>query len=429
MLRFTEGMLPLFLMSACGQQSDPVTYLPGQSSSNGVGGARPFMTLPFPSGEYWNLTQGYDTGSHQDYGFKYGNDTYALDFSQSGCDPYGKPINPILDGEVIKVEVADTDSDSGYGNSVLIAHEEGYVSRYGHMTGHNVSLGDRVDTNTVLGWVGNTGYVIGNGCASHPGTHLHLALYQNLEAVPTLPLSGTLMAVGCWYNREGKESCNGNPGPYDPVESSNSGNSGTLNVDFLDISPEEGSANNTKYIWVSTVVSEHGKPDVTLKITNPNDGVTYDFSMSTESTHSPWVFTYQKALNDAATYTYWVEATVDGRSDHSSEQRVSVSNDWSEDLDINFEDVSPSEGEAQDTEFQWSAWVETDRLPSVRLKIVNPGDSTIYSFEMSTQHEGAMWYANYEKTLNDGDSVYTWWIEAETSGGTQNSSVGHVETR
>lgn len=438
MSSFFKGILPLVLVSACDKSVIDPEYLEGQSS-NGSGGSRPFMTLPFESGEYWNLTQGYDTGSHQDYGFRFGDDTYALDFSQSACDPYGKPITPILEGTVMSIEVADTDSDHGYGNSVLIQHEDGYVSRYGHMTGHNTSVGEHVDTNTVLGWVGDTGYVIGNGCAEHPGTHLHLALYQDEVAVPPLPLSGTLMAVGCWYNREGDESCSGDPGPYDPVQGGSSSSDyddeeaieddgDGLNVGYLEISPEQGSADHTEYVWVATVVSDYGEPDVTLKISNPNDGVTYDFEMRTESEQSPWVFTYQKTLNDPSTYTYWVEASADGHSDNTGSQRVSVDDGWDEDIDFRLSEVSPSRGEADETEFEWETWFTAEHTPTVNLKIVNPSDPTIYSFEMDTNDEGSIYDSNYAKTLRDSGTVYTWWFEVETSGGTQNSSVESVET-
>ncbi len=431
MLRFTPGMLSLILITACKKMPGDPDYLVGQSSSNS-GGARPFMTLPFESGEFWNLTQGYNTGSHEDYGFRYGNDSYALDFSQSGCEAYGKAITPLMDGTVMKMEYADSDSDSGYGNSVLIQHEDGYVSRYGHMTGHNVSLGEHVDTDTVIGWVGNTGYVLGTSCSAHPGTHLHLALYEDEVAVPPLPLSGTLMAVGCWYNREGDEACGGDPGPYDP-EDSFSGDEDDdeddgLKVNFLAISPEQGSADHTAYIWVATVVSDYGRPEVTLKISNPSDGVTYDFEMSTESESSPWVFTYQKTLNDPSTYTYWVEATKSGHEDSSGSQHVSVDNGWDEDLDFRLEGVSPTRGEAEETEFEWEAWLTAERTPSVTLKIVNPNEATVYSFEMETESEDGFYRAVYEKTLRDPETVYTWWFEAQTSGGTQNSSVESVET-
>lgn len=441
MLHFTKGIFPLILLNACMNRHNAIEspdYLTGQSG-NGSGGVRPYMTLPFESGEYWNLTQGYNTGSHQDYGFRYGDDSYALDFSQGGCNPYGKPITPIMDGTVMSVEVVDTNTDHGYGNSVLIEHEDGYVSRYGHMTGHNVSLGEHVDTNTVLGWVGDTGYVVGNGCAEHPGTHLHLALYQDEVAVPPLPLSGTLMAVGCWYNREGDESCSGDPGPYDPVEGSSNGeydeddaaiedDGDGLNVGFLGISPEDGTADHTQFVWVATVVSTHGRPNVTLMISNPNDGVTYDFPMETESTSSPWVFTYQKTLNDPSTYTYWVEAEAGGEEDGSGSQHISVNDSWNDDIDFRLEGVSPDQGEAEDTEFEWETWIEADDEPDVTLKIVNPVEPTIYSFDMEVEEDGHYYRATYEKTLRDSNTVYTWWIEAQSDGSTQNSSVQRVVT-
>ena len=56
------------------------------------------LTLPFPSGEYWQLTQGPGGVSHKDWGFSYGDDRFALDFSQAGCKPYGKAVTPIAPG-------------------------------------------------------------------------------------------------------------------------------------------------------------------------------------------------------------------------------------------------------------------------------------------------------------------------------------------
>lgn len=435
MSQFRTGFLALLSVPLLASCEHPETLA-------GYGGPRPTMTLPFESGEYWLVTQGYETGSHIDYGFPYGHDQYAIDFSQNGCDPYGKPITPILEGTIMRLEYADTDSDAGYGNSVLVQHEDGYVSRYGHMTGHNTQVGDSVDTNDVIGWVGNTGYVLGASCSDHPGTHLHLALYQDGEAVMPLPLSSTLMAVGCWYNREGKESCNGDPGPYDPIGGSSGSSSGSdyddeeaieddgdgLNVGYLDISPEQGTADHTEYIWVATVVSDD-KPSATLYITNPNDGVTYDFGMSTDSERSPWVFTTQKTLNDPSTYTYWVEAEVDGRSDSSSSQRVSVNDDRWEDIDFVTTAHNPSHGEANETEFEWEAWVESEDRPNIELKIVNPNDATLYSFPMDPDDAGGdLWIAYYEKTLNSENTVYPYWFEIESNGSRQNSDVDSVET-
>lgn len=419
---------------------DPQMGQPYESPTQyGAGGYGPELTLPFRSGEYWLVTQGYNTGSHVDYGFSYGNDSLALDFSQSGCEAYGKDVTPILLGTVMRAE----DKGDGYGNSVLIESADGYVARYGHFSEITVDVGDYVTESDTIGKVGNTGYATGTACSDHPGTHLHIALYHDSDrsVVEPQPLSGTVAHVGCWYNREGDEGCSGNPGDYNPVDDEGGssddgdddagtddedgvieGDSDGLNVAFLDISPEEGVNGETEYIWVSTIVSDDDQPDATLSIVNPNDGVTYDFDMETESVESPWVFTYQKTLRDADTYEYWVTANEGSRQDSSSEQRVGVDE---ENGDIpEFMGYGRSES---GRDMEWSTLVESDDEPDVILKIVNPGDATIYSFDMDVKESGGDWYASYEKTMNNA-TVYTYWFEATNSGGTQNSEVLAVET-
>lgn len=443
MLRYTMSLMALCL-SACGSTltvsggSPLQDYDPPQQY--GTGGYGPELTLPFRSGEYWMMTQGYNTGSHVDYGFSYGNDSYALDFSQSGCDAYGDDVTPILLGTVIRAE----DKGDGYGNSVLIESADGYVTRYGHLSEITVNVGDYVTESDTIGKVGNTGYAVGTACAEHPGTHLHIALYHDSDrnVVEPQPLSGTVVNVGCWYNREGAESCSGDPGDYASQgdEASDGGSdddggtddedgviendSDGLNVAFLDISPEQGVNGATEFIWVATVVSDDGQPDVTLSIENPNDGVTYDFEMSTESTESPWVFTYQKTLRDASTYTYWVSADDGGRRDESSEQRVSVDDENGDVPEFKYDSLTMY----TDREARWSStWISDDE-PSVVLKIVNPNDATIYSFDMDVDEENDDdWFAVYEKELRDA-TVYTYWFEATNRDGTQNSNVLDMET-
>jgi hypothetical protein len=433
----------LALLSGCEQS---VLYTQGEMGSPyqspaeyGSGGYGPELTLPFRSGEYWMVTQGYNTGSHVDYGFSYGNDSLALDFSQSGCEAYGKDVTPILPGTVMRAE----DKGDGYGNSVLIESADGYVARYGHFSEITASVGDRVDESDTIGKVGNTGYATGTACSDHPGTHLHLALYHDSDhnVVEPQPLSGTVVHVGCWYNREGEEDCSGNPGDYEPVsddthqnnedEGDNEGtddeevieNDGDgLNVAYLEISPERGVNGETQYIWVSTIVSDDGRPDATLSIVNPNDGVTYDFDMDTESHESPWVFTTQKTLRDADTYEYWVTAEDGGRSDHSSEQHVRV-DEGGGDLPGFLQYGETLYGR----EAEWSTLVESDDEPSVVLKIVNPADATIYSFDMDVEESGNDWHAHFNKELRDA-TVYTYWYEATNRDGTQNSDVQALET-
>ena len=63
----------------------------------------------------------------------------------------------------------------GYGNTVVIQHENGLSSRYAHMKEIKVNLEQEVDKNVVLGSVGMTGWTT--------GPHLHLEIYQNGQAI------------------------------------------------------------------------------------------------------------------------------------------------------------------------------------------------------------------------------------------------------
>ena len=81
-----------------------------------------------------------------------------------GVDLVGvnKHIYPINSGTII---TKNYDSD-GYGNYVVVDHNNGYWSLYAHMKTVYVSVGQSVNKNTILGVEGSTGY--------STGSHLHL---------------------------------------------------------------------------------------------------------------------------------------------------------------------------------------------------------------------------------------------------------------
>ena len=440
MLRYITGVLALMTMGC------EANIVPADYEADGMGGPGIGLTLPFHSGEYWNLTQGYGSndedyrGSHRDYGYTYVDDTYALDFAQAGCESYGKEVTPMADGTVMAVY-----EGGGYGNNVMIDHGDGYVSRYAHMSDVLVSEGEDLKTSDTIGLVGNTGNVYGTACEDHPGTHLHVAFYWNEEATKPEPLSGVYeLDVGCWYNREGDKNCDGNPGDYEPgyedVEeatdtATEDGNSdeidgdGDLEVAFMGISPEEGTADETRFIWVATVVSPDGKPNTTLFIKNPNDGQTYDFPMETNSKESPYVFTYQKTLNDDnSTYTYWVEAEDSGDSDKSGKEEITADNGHGNEPVFGSFSRSPSSGSAGETEFKWTAGGDSDSDVEVQLCIVNPNEPMIYTFDMEVEWSDSRdWFeAEYEKMLRD-PTVYTYWMVAKNDNSTNAGDVMSVE--
>ena len=96
-------------------------------------------------------------------------------------NPVGVPIYPVADGWVEWTLY----SSWGYGNHVLVEHDSGAKSLYGHMSKIDVSPGQTVTKKTKLGEVGSTGW--------STGSHVHLEVYQNnvpvnpLEILPSIP--------------------------------------------------------------------------------------------------------------------------------------------------------------------------------------------------------------------------------------------------
>jgi murein DD-endopeptidase MepM/ murein hydrolase activator NlpD len=82
--------------------------------------------------------------------------------------PRGTPIYPIAPGTVTRVSSSDTGKG---GITAHIEHENGHVvSYYAHMDNLNVSPGQEVDYNTIIGTVGDSGNAKGTS------THLHFTI-------------------------------------------------------------------------------------------------------------------------------------------------------------------------------------------------------------------------------------------------------------
>jgi len=85
----------------------------------------------------------------------------------------GDKIHPIKDGVI---ELIST-SKYAYGKAILISHGEGISSLYAHLSKINVSKGQKVDTNTIIGEMGSSG--------RSSGDHLHLEVRKN--GIPVNP--------------------------------------------------------------------------------------------------------------------------------------------------------------------------------------------------------------------------------------------------
>lgn len=98
-------------------------------------------------------------------------------FFHPGIDiggPVGEPIKPIKSGQVVEAGY----SRGGYGNSVVVDHGNGLVSRYAHLSKIETKTGNTVDMNTEIGKLGITGRTT--------GPHLHLEIRQDGAAINPL---------------------------------------------------------------------------------------------------------------------------------------------------------------------------------------------------------------------------------------------------
>ncbi len=87
--------------------------------------------------------------------------------------PIGTPVRPIMEG---KIEETNYDA-FGYGKHVIVKHEGGFESIYGHLSKIEVTQGQKVNLDTELGQSGSTGF--------STGPHLHLEIHK--DGVPIDP--------------------------------------------------------------------------------------------------------------------------------------------------------------------------------------------------------------------------------------------------
>lgn len=88
--------------------------------------------------------------------------------------PYGAPVTATGDGIVER-----NDWYGGYGNAVVIGHESGFSSLYGHLSRVNVQEGQTVKAGDVIGFIGSTG--------RSTGPHVHYEIRKNGSDIDPLP--------------------------------------------------------------------------------------------------------------------------------------------------------------------------------------------------------------------------------------------------
>ena len=144
------------------QQSGGSSGGSGSSGSNsGVDGyiwpTNNTRVVTSPYGERWCLFHGYESHNGAD-----------IDAAR------GSAVLAAKSGRVIQAGW-----NGGYGISVMIAHDDGITTLYGHMDGCSVSVGQTVSQGETIGICGNTG--------NSSGAHIHYTMYKNGGTIDPLP--------------------------------------------------------------------------------------------------------------------------------------------------------------------------------------------------------------------------------------------------
>lgn len=120
--------------------------------------AREQLQLPIPHGQFWiSSLFGPRKRASGAMGYHYGVDLAA---------PRGTPVFACASGKVVQAGW-----NGGFGNMIVIAHDEGMRTRYAHLSAIHVTSGAYVAQGAKIGAVGDTGHVRKNG---RDASHLHL---------------------------------------------------------------------------------------------------------------------------------------------------------------------------------------------------------------------------------------------------------------
>ena len=100
----------------------------------------------------------------------------------SGIDlsvPYGTPVHAAADGVVTFAEFMN-----GYGNLINLDHGHGIATRYGHLSGFAITLGQHVHRGQVIGYVGTTGRVTSPICTTKSASRVFPSILTSISAPP-----------------------------------------------------------------------------------------------------------------------------------------------------------------------------------------------------------------------------------------------------
>lgn len=115
-----------------------------------------FVSALNPIGEFLVPVSGFN------WGIRHGSN--ATDIA-ADC---GEEVYSSNEGVVIE---SSDGWNGGYGNFIIIKHPNNVYSLYGHLSLRVIEKGEKVEKGQLIGYVGNTGYTVGN-----TGCHLHFEI-------------------------------------------------------------------------------------------------------------------------------------------------------------------------------------------------------------------------------------------------------------
>lgn len=152
--------------------TDPPTEAPTETVTETVAQDYNASAFAWPCPEHYYISSG--------FGSRWGTNHKGIDIAQNaGADAVASRA-----GKVIKINTSCTHNygksknccGNGYGNYVLIDHEDGtYSTMYAHLETVLVSVGDYVEKEQTIGYVGTTGH--------STGYHLHFEIRKDGTAV------------------------------------------------------------------------------------------------------------------------------------------------------------------------------------------------------------------------------------------------------
>lgn len=112
----------------------------------------------------------------------HGEITQGFSWYHNGIDIAGPIGTPVYASKTGVIQEASGGWSYGYGNHVIINHNDGYMTLYGHLNSYVVSVGQSVTAGQLIGYRGNTGRSTG------PHTHFEIRTsHGNLNPLNFLP--------------------------------------------------------------------------------------------------------------------------------------------------------------------------------------------------------------------------------------------------